>query len=179
MKEENFKGHSKAYFDPIGGVQYIRQCRTANPPYAWMERAWRFDDIHRARIRTDSGPNPSELGTIIVKIRKAARVITAQYHTQLSSYSQTNSSQEIRYRRTAVTDQGVQDSGITHLVMFGSEKKSNDRLQNGRKSSRLTDTFTPIDRFTYWDDESKPYAEFRFQYRSIGMYFRRSRQEST
>jgi hypothetical protein len=179
MKEENFKGQSKASFDPIGGVQYIKQCRTANPPYVWMERAWRFEDLHRARIRIDSGPGASELGTIVVKIRKATRVIPVRYHTQPSSYSQSNSAQEIRYRRTAVTDQGVQNSGITHLVMFGPEKKSSDRLQNGGKSGRLTDTLAPIDRFTYWDDESKPYAEFRFQYRSAGMYFRRSRQEST
>lgn len=168
MKEESFKEHSKVAFAPIGGVQYLRPWRAANPPYAWIERAWRFDDLHRARTRAESGPDPSGLGTIVVRIRKAARVVTTNYHTQLVRYSHTHGSQDYRYARTIVTDQGARRSGITHLVVFGPEKKSNDNLLNGRNQTRLTDTFEPIDRFTWCDDGIKPYAEFRFQYRSPG-----------
>lgn len=171
MREDDSQEVLRRAFPLIDSVQDIKHSSKAKPPFVWAERPFRFDDLHRAGIRNETGSDPPGLGTIVVRVKRAVRVINAKYNKgkDVVSYAMTPSVQYIRYQRTMVTDQGVENTGITHLVMFGPEKTSN-KLADGRKANKLVDTMAPIDRFTYLDDGGAILAEFVFQYRAIGKY---------
>jgi hypothetical protein len=151
----------KSTFQPLSGVQYVRR---NNERLSWAGRRWRFDDVKEATQHTDTSPDYTSLGTLVVCVRRCIRVMETKL--QMSSLAKDNTVQNQHYGKHEMSDRCLEKVGITNLVTFGPEETF--PTESGWRSERVTDTSNPIERYTFTDSENAPFAKFVFHYRSLG-----------